>query len=468
MVGRQHGGPRRRLSRQPLMNIVEVCHLDVASFGAVGRPEGRGLHRAARRPLGVPQAALPRRAAHRRGHLRARRGHLDHQRRGHAQGPRLLGRRSLGLEGAPEARTRSTSSPRSSRSTRPARLAARDHPGPAVAITPASPDGVPYEPDRDRDPRRRRSPRRRRPTRYAGKLLRVNLSTGKCWTEPWSEEDMREYLGGIGLGAKILYDEVGPKVAVGSSRQPPHPGHRARSRACRCGARAGSPSSRAARSPTAPRPRRPTASSAPTSSTRATTRSSSRDRPRSSRTSTSTTTWSRCATRRIWPGKDTWETQQALETEHGLAGHRLSVYAIGPAGENLRALRGHPRRLRPRRLQERLRRGDGQEEAQGGVHRARHQGARRRTTRAGSSRPPTTSRTTSRPTRRPPRSTTWGTLPGVANLSSSGALPIKNYTTNLTDDVDMNDVGGPRSSARASTTAGTSATPAACATATSR
>jgi len=34
-------------------------------------------------------------------------------------------------------------------------------------------------------------------------------------------------------------------------------------------------------------------------------------------------------------GKDTWETQQALETEHGLAGHRLSVYAIGPAGENL-------------------------------------------------------------------------------------------------------------------------------------
>ena len=39
---------------------------------------------------------------------------------------------------------------------------------------------------------------------YAGKLLRVNLSTGKIWTQPWAE-DMREYLGGIGLGAKILY-----------------------------------------------------------------------------------------------------------------------------------------------------------------------------------------------------------------------------------------------------------------------
>src|SRR5581483_7155376 len=33
--------------------------------------------------------------------------------------------------------------------------------------------------------------------------------------------------------------------------------------------------------------------------------------------------------------KDTWETQQALEAEHGLSGHRLSVYSIGPAGENL-------------------------------------------------------------------------------------------------------------------------------------
>src|SRR5439155_21481565 len=34
-------------------------------------------------------------------------------------------------------------------------------------------------------------------------------------------------------------------------------------------------------------------------------------------------------------GKDTWETQEALELEHGLSGHRLSVYSIGPAGESL-------------------------------------------------------------------------------------------------------------------------------------
>jgi len=34
-------------------------------------------------------------------------------------------------------------------------------------------------------------------------------------------------------------------------------------------------------------------------------------------------------------GKDTWETQEALEKEHGLSGHRMSVYGPGVAGENL-------------------------------------------------------------------------------------------------------------------------------------
>jgi aldehyde:ferredoxin oxidoreductase len=34
-------------------------------------------------------------------------------------------------------------------------------------------------------------------------------------------------------------------------------------------------------------------------------------------------------------GKDTWETQDALQAQLGLSGHQLSVYGIGPAGENL-------------------------------------------------------------------------------------------------------------------------------------
>ena len=105
---------------------------------------------------------------------------------------------------------------------------------------------------------------------YAGKLLRVNLSTGKTWTEAWSEADRREYVGGIGLGAKILYDEVGPKV------QWDHPDNRL---IMATGPLAGLPVwgtgglTVITRSPAAPRPRRPTASSAPRSNTRATTRS---------------------------------------------------------------------------------------------------------------------------------------------------------------------------------------------------
>ena len=34
-------------------------------------------------------------------------------------------------------------------------------------------------------------------------------------------------------------------------------------------------------------------------------------------------------------GKDTWETQDALNGELGYSGHMLSVYSIGPAGESL-------------------------------------------------------------------------------------------------------------------------------------
>ena len=41
---------------------------------------------------------------------------------------------------------------------------------------------------------------------YAGKILRVNLTTGKIWTEPLSEKLAKEYIGGIGLGIKLLMD----------------------------------------------------------------------------------------------------------------------------------------------------------------------------------------------------------------------------------------------------------------------
>ena len=41
---------------------------------------------------------------------------------------------------------------------------------------------------------------------YAGKILRVNLSTGETKTEPLSEEMAKQYIGGIGLGIRLLMD----------------------------------------------------------------------------------------------------------------------------------------------------------------------------------------------------------------------------------------------------------------------
>ena len=42
---------------------------------------------------------------------------------------------------------------------------------------------------------------------YAGKILRINLSNGKIWTEPTSKY-AREWLGASGIAIKILYDEL--------------------------------------------------------------------------------------------------------------------------------------------------------------------------------------------------------------------------------------------------------------------
>jgi aldehyde:ferredoxin oxidoreductase len=47
---------------------------------------------------------------------------------------------------------------------------------------------------------------------YAGAILRVNLSTGVVTRIPYPEEWMRLYLGGEGVAAKILYDEVPPET----------------------------------------------------------------------------------------------------------------------------------------------------------------------------------------------------------------------------------------------------------------
>jgi aldehyde:ferredoxin oxidoreductase len=47
---------------------------------------------------------------------------------------------------------------------------------------------------------------------YMGKILRVNLSTGILTTEPLPEDIARKYIGGRGLSAKILFDELKPGI----------------------------------------------------------------------------------------------------------------------------------------------------------------------------------------------------------------------------------------------------------------
>ena len=45
---------------------------------------------------------------------------------------------------------------------------------------------------------------------YAGKILRVDLTTGKVSTEPLKEEIAKNYIGGIGLGIRLLMDNSKP------------------------------------------------------------------------------------------------------------------------------------------------------------------------------------------------------------------------------------------------------------------
>jgi len=47
---------------------------------------------------------------------------------------------------------------------------------------------------------------------YAGRILHVDLSSGKIWTEPLKEELAKKYIGGIGLGMRLLLDNSKPGV----------------------------------------------------------------------------------------------------------------------------------------------------------------------------------------------------------------------------------------------------------------
>jgi aldehyde:ferredoxin oxidoreductase len=47
---------------------------------------------------------------------------------------------------------------------------------------------------------------------YSGRVARVDLTSWKVWTEVLEEDFAKQYVGGKGFGAKVLYDVLKPKV----------------------------------------------------------------------------------------------------------------------------------------------------------------------------------------------------------------------------------------------------------------
>jgi len=281
------------------------------------------------------------------------------------------------------------------------------------------------------------------PGGYAGKLLRVNLTTGKIWIQPWTPEEMRAYVGGVGIGAKILYDEVGPKVHWD------HPDNRL---ILATGPLAGLPVWG-------------------TGGLTVVTRGAMTDGATSTQANGffgaclkfsgydaivvqgRAKNWVylyinddvvKLIDARHLVGKDTWETQDILSAEHGLSGHQMSVYSIGPAGENLvrfAAIQGDYGHVASKN-------GCG---AVMGVKRLKAVSIVRGTRPLATADPRGVIQAAddiAHDLKTDPSARSlyeWGTLPAVVNLYKMGVLPIKNYTTNLAPDgVDMADWEAPK------------------------
>jgi aldehyde:ferredoxin oxidoreductase len=273
------------------------------------------------------------------------------------------------------------------------------------------------------------------PGGYAGRLLRVDLTRRKCWAEPWSPAEMRDWLGGAGLGAMILYRETARgKGNVGWD----HPDNRL---VLATGPLAGLPVwgtgaltvvtiGAMTNGPTSTQANGFFGTNLKYSGYDAIViQGQSKD-------------WvylyindDTLELRSAAPllGKDTWETQDALGHELGLSGHALSVYAIGPAGENLvrfAAIHGDYGHVASKN-------GVG---AVMGRKRLKAVAIVRGTKGLQAADPRGTVQAAddiAHDLQTDPSAKSlyhWGTLPGVANLGKLGVLPIKNYTTNVPHD----------------------------------
>jgi aldehyde:ferredoxin oxidoreductase len=268
-----------------------------------------------------------------------------------------------------------------------------------------------------------------KPGAIAGAILRVDLSSGRIWNDTLSPEDWRKYMGGAGLGAKILWDEVPPEVnwddpenrlvlATGPLAGTPVWGTGGLNVCTRGALTNGATSTQA------------------NGFFGANLKFSGFDAIVLQGQSEK---WVylhiqdgqaelRDATGLL--GLDTWETQQKLEEELGYRGHQLSVYTSGVAGENrvrFAAIHGDYGHVASKN-------GCG---AVMGVKRCKAVAIVRGNRGVAVHDPAGLLKAAdqiSHSLRTNPTTQglyELGTLPGVVNLSRLGALPMKNYTTNV-------------------------------------
>jgi len=272
---------------------------------------------------------------------------------------------------------------------------------------------------------------------YAGKILRVDLTNNHIWTQPWTPELCRTSLGGVGLGAKILWEEVPPEVPWD------HPENRL---VMATGPLAGLPAwgtggltvvTRGALTNGA-------TNTQANGFFGANLKYSGYDAiVLQGRAPSWVYLYIRDDTVELRDastllGKDTWETQQALEQTLNLTGHQLSVYTSGIAGENqvrFAAIHGDYGHVASKN-------GCG---AVMGNKRLKAVAIVRGSKSLSVADPRglwLAADEIAHDLRFDPSTQSlyeYGTLPGVVGLSRLGALPIKNYTTNVVPEgVDMN------------------------------
>lgn len=274
------------------------------------------------------------------------------------------------------------------------------------------------------------------PGGYAGKVLRVDLGNNRTWTDEFTPEMRRTYLGGVGLGAKILWEEVPAEVSWD------HPDNRL---VMATGPLAGLPV---------------WGSSGLTVITRGAMTNGATNTQANGFFGANLkysgydaiviqgrapewvylyinddTVELRDASTLL--GKDTWETQDALQEMLDLSGHQLSVYTSGVAGENqvrFAAIHGDYGHVASKN-------GCG---AVMGNKRLKAVAIVRGSKALRVADPRglfLAAEEISNDLQHDPSTRSlyeYGTLPGVSGLSRLGALPIKNYTTNVVpEDVDM-------------------------------